>query len=95
VQPDLVLYRLGLWRWHHPAAADISLLIEINESSLTFDLGGKLALYKNAGIKEYWVIDLNAKQLHCFVALDGHESLFYCGFHHRNRISQDRSMTRR
>jgi Putative restriction endonuclease len=36
--------------------------------SLTFDLGEKLALYKNAGIKEYWVIDLNAKQLHCFAA---------------------------
>jgi Uma2 family endonuclease len=68
VQPDLVLYRPGLWRWQHPGAADIWLVIEISESSLTFDLGGKLALYKNAGIKEYWVIDLNVKQLHCFVA---------------------------
>jgi len=67
-QPDLVLYRPGLWRWQHPGAADISLLIEISESSLTFDLGEKLALYKNAGIKEYWVIDLNARQLHCFAA---------------------------
>jgi Uma2 family endonuclease len=67
-QPDLVLYQPGLWRWQHPGAADISLLIEISDSSLTFDLGEKLALYKNAGIKEYWVIDLNTKQLHCFVA---------------------------
>jgi hypothetical protein len=44
-RPDLVLYRPGLWRWQHPGAADISLLIEISESNLTFDLGEKLALY--------------------------------------------------
>jgi Uma2 family endonuclease len=67
-RPDLVLYRPGLWRWQHPGPADISLLIEISESSLAFDLGEKLALYRASGIKEYWVIDLNAKQLHCFVA---------------------------
>ena len=32
------------------------------------NLGEKLALYKSAGISEYWVIDLNAKVVHCFVA---------------------------
>lgn len=67
-QPDLVLYRPGLWRGQHPGAADISLLIEIAESSLVFDLGEKLALYKAAGISEYWVVDLNAKQVNCFIA---------------------------
>jgi Uma2 family endonuclease len=67
-QPDLVLYRPGLWRWQHPGPADISLLIEIAESSLAFDLGEKLAVYKNVGIREYWVLDLNARQLHCFAA---------------------------
>jgi Uma2 family endonuclease len=67
-QPDLVLYRPGLWRGQHPGAADISLLIEISESSLVFDLGKKLALYKAAEIRECWVVDLQAKQVHCFVA---------------------------
>jgi Uma2 family endonuclease len=67
-QPDLVLYRPGLWRGQHPSAADISLIIEISESSLAFDLGEKLALYKAAEIREYWVIDLKAKQVHSFVA---------------------------
>jgi Uma2 family endonuclease len=57
-RPDLVLYRPGLWRWQHPGPADISLLIEISESSLGFDLGEKLALYGASGIQEYWVIDL-------------------------------------
>ena len=68
-QPDLVLYRLGIWRGQHPGAADIFLLIEISDTSLVFDLGEKLALYKAAGIQEYWVIDLKAKNVHCFVAL--------------------------
>jgi Uma2 family endonuclease len=67
-QPDLVLYRPGLWRGQHPGAADISLLIEISESSLAFDLDEKLALYKAAEIREYWVVDLNAKVVHRFVA---------------------------
>jgi Uma2 family endonuclease len=67
-QPDLVLYRPGIWRGRHPGAADISLVIEISDSSLVFDLGEKLALYKNAEISEYWVVDLNAKQVHCFIA---------------------------
>ena len=66
--PDLVLYRPGMWRGQHPGAADISLVIEISEASLAFDLGEKLALYKGAGIREYWVVDLKAKQIHYFIA---------------------------
>jgi Uma2 family endonuclease len=67
-QPDLVLYRPGVWRMQHPGPADISLVVEISDSSLLFYLNQKLALYKAAGIQEYWVIDLKAKQLHRFVA---------------------------
>jgi Uma2 family endonuclease len=67
-QPDLVLYRPGIWRGRHPGPADISLLIEISDSTLAFDLGGKLALYKASEIQEYWVVDLNGKQVHSFLA---------------------------
>ena len=66
-RPDLVLYRPGIWRGQHPGAADISLVIEISDSSLIFDLGQKLAFYKSAGIPEYWVVDL-ATQVHRFAA---------------------------
>jgi len=59
-QPDLVLYRPGMWRGQHPGAADISLVVQISDSSLSFDLGEKLALYRANGIQEYWVIDLKA-----------------------------------
>src|SRR6516165_8687931 len=67
-QPDLVLYRPGMWRGQHPGATDISLVIEISDASLVFDLGQKLALYKSAEIREYWVVDLKARQVHCFIA---------------------------
>ena len=67
-RPDLVLYRPGMWRGQHPGAADISLLIEISESTLAFDLGEKLTLYRANGIQEYWVVDLKAMQVHRFVA---------------------------
>jgi Uma2 family endonuclease len=67
-QPDLVLCTPGRWRDRHPKASDISLLVEIALSSITFDLGEKLALYKAAEIREYWVVDLKAKQIHCFDA---------------------------
>jgi len=53
-QPDLVLYRPGLRRMQHLGAADISLVVEISDSSLSFHLSQKLALYKAAGIQEYW-----------------------------------------
>ena len=67
-QPDLVLYRPGMWRGQHPGAADISLVVQISDSSLSFDLGEKLALYRANGIQEYWIVDLKATQVHRFVA---------------------------
>src|SRR5262249_62073811 len=41
-QPDLVLYRPGMWRGQHPGAADISLVVQISDSSLSFVLGENL-----------------------------------------------------
>jgi Uma2 family endonuclease len=66
-QPDLVLCKPGRWREQHPGAGDISLLVEIAQSSLAYDLTEKLQLYKTAGIWEYWVLDIKAKRIHRFV----------------------------
>jgi len=46
----------------HPTSA--SLIVEVAVSSLTFDLGEKSNLYAKAGIADYWVIDVEASQLH-------------------------------
>jgi Uma2 family endonuclease len=50
-----------------PELADIFLIIEVADSTLNFDLTDKRALYANAGIAEYWVIEVKAKKLTRFV----------------------------
>jgi Uma2 family endonuclease len=73
-QPDLVVCRLERYRDHHPGPADILLVIEVADTTLDFDLADKRALYADAGIPEYWVIDVQAGKLTRFVR-DGTEQL--------------------
>ncbi|HEY1751280.1 MAG TPA: Uma2 family endonuclease [Caulobacteraceae bacterium] len=44
--------------------ADVLLVIEISDTTLAHDLGGKADLYRRHGVCEYWVIDVNARRLH-------------------------------
>lgn len=46
----------------HPTEA--VLLVEIADSTLAFDLGAKAALYAQAGIEDYWVIDIPNRLVH-------------------------------
>jgi Uma2 family endonuclease len=47
----------------HPTAADTLLLIEVSDSSLDYDCKTKAAVYAQAGIAEYWIVNLVAMQL--------------------------------
>ena len=51
---------------HHPSAAEIALVVEVADSSLDFDLGRKLELYRQAGIPEYWVVNLRDNRIELF-----------------------------
>lgn len=64
-EPDLaVLAKAGPEYMHgNPPASDVQLLIEISDSTLSFDLGPKARLYARAGIPEYWVFDINERRL--------------------------------
>jgi Uma2 family endonuclease len=42
----------------HPGPDDALLIIEIADSTLSFDLGDKAAMYANHGVVELWVLDL-------------------------------------
>jgi len=59
-EPDLavVTARADAWLNAHPTAADTLLLIEVADTSLTYDLETKLRLYQQAGIANYWVVDV-------------------------------------
>ncbi len=58
----------------HPAPGTIRLIVEVSDSTLHYDLGGKSHLYAAAGFAEYWVIDVNASQLHVFRELVADEA---------------------
>jgi Uma2 family endonuclease len=48
----------------HPTTAD--LVIEVSDTSLRYDTTAKLRTYASARIAEYWVLDVNARQLLVF-----------------------------
>ena len=47
-----------------PDAADVSLIIEVSDTTLRFDRNTKAALYARNSIAEYWVIDIAARQIY-------------------------------
>lgn len=67
-EPDIAIVRLPTSRYdtRHPHPDDIYWLIEISDKTLTKDLGVKRVAYARASILEYWVIDVEAKQLTVF-----------------------------
>jgi Uma2 family endonuclease len=64
-QPDVMLLkpRADGYSNAHPDAADVLLVIEVSDSTLTFDQSTKLSLYARYGVSEYWVIDVEGKRV--------------------------------
>jgi Uma2 family endonuclease len=46
----------------HPGPADVTLLIEVSDTTLEMDIGTKKRLYARAGIQEYCVVDLQHRR---------------------------------
>lgn len=67
-EPDIAIVRLpaSLYRDRHPQVPDIFWLIEIANSTLVKDLGMKKEIYADAGIPEYWVMNLQELKLIVF-----------------------------
>ncbi len=62
-EPDVLWVKAGRYRDHHPTADDVWLLIEVSDSSLKSDQIEKEKLYAEAGIVEYWIVDLRREQV--------------------------------
>jgi Uma2 family endonuclease len=60
-EPDLALLlpRDDFYLSGKPRAADILLLIEVSDSSLEYDRLIKLPMYAEAGILEFWIVNLD------------------------------------
>jgi Uma2 family endonuclease len=64
-EPDVVIARgqPDDYLSNHPYSADILLVIEVSDSTLNYDQTGKLALYAEYQIQDYWIVNLIANQL--------------------------------
>ena len=72
-EPDLALLvpREDFYEERHPTAADVFLLIEVNDSSSGRDPNTKISLYARNGVPEVWILDLKRKRLDFYRAPRG------------------------
>ena len=75
-EPDLTVLAqpATAYAFANPGPADILLLVEVSDSTRTFDLTTKAKLYARAGIVEYWVADIQKRRfvVHCHPAPTGY-----------------------
>lgn len=62
-QPDVFWARRRGYSSELPRPDDVLLLIEVSDSSLAKDRGIKARLYAEAGIAEYWIVNLIDRQV--------------------------------
>ncbi len=66
-EPDvaIALGQIQDYRSSHPTPDQILLIIEVADSSLTYDRTTKLSLYAEFHIPHYWIANVSAKQMEC------------------------------
>jgi Uma2 family endonuclease len=67
-EPDIAVVhpQADFYADHHPNPAEVYLIIEVADTTISRDLGPKAKLYAAAGIPDYWVLDVTAQQVHVF-----------------------------
>ena len=67
-EPDLAIVQGTAldYETHHPRPEQVYLVVEVADSTLKQDCEIKDKLYAQAGIADYWVLDLKNRQLHIF-----------------------------
>ena len=67
-EPDIAVVRINANEYgdRHPTPEDIFLIIEVADSTLLGDRQQKASIYAKANIADYWILDVNAKQVYVF-----------------------------
>lgn len=65
-EPDLFWVVQGDYFKRHPEPHEVLLLVEVAESSLPIDRGVKLGVYAEAGIADYWIVNLIEQQIEVY-----------------------------
>ncbi len=69
--PDIAVVDNDIGERKQLVPADILLAVEIAGSTLATDLGRKRIDYASAGIRNYWVVDVEGKRTHCYTDPQG------------------------
>ena len=89
-EPDLAILRLRsepAYKDVEPWGNDVLLLIEVAETSLSYDRNTKLRLYAEMGIPEYWVVNSPA------ASIEIHRTPEADGYRDVRRVSGDATVT--
>lgn len=70
-EPDILWLKPRRYGHTRPTARDVMLLIEVSDSSLSSDLQEKADIYAEAGVQEYWVVDIPSSRIHVLSNSDG------------------------
>jgi Uma2 family endonuclease len=67
-EPDVSVVRGsdGDYADRHPGPADVALVVEVADESLSRDRGIKLRAYAAAGIAHYWILDLRGRRIEVY-----------------------------
>ena len=67
-EPDLALLfpRDDFYATSKPRGSDVRLVIEVSDNSLAYDREIKLPLYAQAGIQEFWIVNLNESKVEVY-----------------------------
>jgi Uma2 family endonuclease len=67
-EPDIAVVRIDPNEYgdRHPAPDEIFLIIEVADSTLLGDRQQKAPIYAKAGIPDYWILDVNTRQVYVF-----------------------------
>ena len=67
-EPDISVVRGANadYRSRYPTPADVALLVEVSEATLSQDRGPKRMAYARAGIAVYWIVNLVARQVEVY-----------------------------
>lgn len=66
-EPDYVLVKKEGYLGGKPLAANCDLIIEVADSSLDLDRADKAYLYAQAGVQEYWIVNLRNDVLELYL----------------------------
>jgi Uma2 family endonuclease len=71
-EPDLVWAARRDYSKRHPEPHEVLLLVEVADTSLEVDRGLKLSVYAEAGIPDYWIVNLIDQQIEVYRKPVGH-----------------------